>query len=470
MRNKLTTTGVVTALTCAAMSVAAAEDAATNLLNTLITEKSADAQHQNWNWHIQNTDIVQGDPAFRAKYSGPNSLPNNGEVRETISLDLMAGVRLWHGAEAHVDGLMWQGYGIGKTLGIEAFPSGEAYRAGTTLPNGMFARLFFRQTISLGGEEETVEDDPLHLAGKVDGSRLTITLGRISVTDIFDHNAYAGDPRAQFMNWAFVANEAWDYPADSVGYTTGLAVELNQPRWTLRYGFFQMPGVQNQFTADDQLLKWPRESSASDGDFWRSWGMPVEWEYRYQVNTHPGAIRLLAYLNEAHMASYDAAIAILQADGPGADTTPARAYHFKYGFALNWEQEITKDVGVFSRLGWSDGHTESWAYADVDRTASLGLSVKGGFWHRPDDTFGLAGVVNAIARAHQQFFADGGTGILGGDGALNYGWEKTLETYYDAKIWKAIHFALDYQFITNPAYNRDRGPVSVFGARLHWEF
>ncbi|HYA79167.1 MAG TPA: carbohydrate porin [Candidatus Nitrosopolaris sp.] len=425
---------------------------------------------QNWNWHVQNTDIVQGYPGFSAKYSGPNSLPNGGETRETVSLDLMAGVRLWRGAEAHVDGLMWQGFGVDNTLGVEAFPSAEAYRAGTTVPNGMFARLFIRQTIGLGGDEETVDDDQLHLAGEQDMSRLTFTLGRMSVIDIFDNNTYANDPRTQFMNWALVSNEAWDYPADAVGYTTGVAVELNQPRWALRYGFFQMPGLQNSFTADDQIFKWPAENSIKDGKFWQSWGMPVELEYRYQIKNHPGKIRFLAYLNEAHMASYAAAIAILQANGPGADTTPARAYRFKYGFGLNWEQEITQNIGVFSRLGWSDGRTESWVFADVDRTASLGVSIKGGPWDRPDDTFGLAGVINAITSIHQQFFADGGLGILGGDGALNYGWEKTLETYYDFKIWKTVHAALDYQFVTDPAFNRDRGPVSFFGARLHWEF
>lgn len=427
---------------------------------------------QIWSWHVQHTAIVQGYPAFPAQYTHPgfNSLPSGGETRETVSLDLIAGIRLWSGAEARVDGLMWQGHGLQNTLGIEAFPSAEAYRAGTTLPNGMIARLFIRQTIGLGGEQEDVADDALHLAGKQEVSRLTITAGRMSVIDIFDNNSYAGNPRTQFMNWALVSNEAWDYPADSVGYTTGIAVELNQPRWALRYGFFQMSGVQNSLTADDQIFKWPGPDYAGDGKFWQSWGMPVELEYRWQINHHPGKIRLLAYLNEAHMASYPAAVAILQAGGPGADTTPARASRFKYGFGLNFEQELAENIGVFSRLGWNDGHAESWAFADVDRTASLGVSVKGGAWHRPDDTFGLAGVINGISKVHQQFFADGGTGILGGDGQLNYGWEKTLETYYDAKIWKAIHFALDYQFVGNPAYNRDRGPVSIFGARLHWEF
>jgi high affinity Mn2+ porin len=166
---------------------------------------------------------------------------SEGEVQETIAADLFVGLRLWRGAEAHVDGLMWQGFGLSKSLGVEAFPNGDSYKAGTTTPDFMFARLFIRQTIGFGRAREAVPDDQLTLAGAQDISRLTITLGRMSMLDIFDHNAYAQDPQSQFMNWAMVGNIAWDYPADEVGFTTGIAVELNQPEWTLRYGFFQMP-------------------------------------------------------------------------------------------------------------------------------------------------------------------------------------------------------------------------------------
>jgi high affinity Mn2+ porin len=422
---------------------------------------------QVWNWHVQNTDIVQGYPAFPAKYSGPNSLPSGGETRETVSLDLYAGIRLWPGAEAHVDGLMWQGFGLGNTFGVEGFPNGEAFKLGTGVPSGTIARLFIRQTIGFGGEQENVPDDQLTLAGKQDISRLTLTLGRFSAKDIFDNNAYANDPRTQFMNWSLMANEAWDYPADALGYTTGFAVELNQPAWTLRYGFFQLASVPNGLTAEDQLLKWPYDGSAEDGPFLESWGMVTELERRYTIGTHPGVIRLLAYLNHTDMGSYQEAI-----DGPTrpADIEATRAYRYKYGFGLNWEQEIVKNVGAFSRVGWSDGQSEAWVFSDVDYTATAGMSIKGEFWHRPDDTFGLAGVANGLSHVHQEFFEAGGTGILAGDGALSYGWEKILETYYDAKIWKTVHAAVDYQFISDPAFNQDRGPVSVLGARIHWEF
>jgi high affinity Mn2+ porin len=442
------TVGWAAMILAASSFTARAQDAP----GAVTTNAVAKVEEQKWNWHVQNTDIVQGDPGFPAKYSGPNSLESDGEVRETVSLDLFAGARLWRGAEAHIDGMMWQGFGLSKTLGVEGFPNGEAFRLGTKVPNVNIPRLFIRQTIGLGGEEETVEDDQLHLAGQQDVSRVTLTLGKMSAKDIFDNNAYANDPRTQFMNWGLMANEAWDYPADALGYMTGFAVELNQPHWTARYGFFQMPSTSNGVGQDEHYLK--------------AWGMVTELERRYTVSGHPGAVRLLAFLNSAHMGSYQDAV-----NSPirPADIEATRAYRYKYGFGLNVEQEIVKNVGAFARLGWSDGQNEAWVFADVDRTASLGLSIKGESWHRPHDTFGLAGVINALSRVHQQFFEAGGTGILAGDGALSYGWEEVLETYYDFQIWKSVHGALDYQFVTNPAYNRDRGPVSIFGARLHWE-
>lgn len=423
---------------------------------------------QNWNFHAQNTVIIQGYPEFPAKYSGPNSLPDGGETRETITLDLYSGVRLWPGAEAHVDGLMWQGYGLGETYGIEDFPNGDAYKSGTTLPNGTLAHLLVRQTISFGGEQEDVPDGPLTLGGKEDISRLTVTIGRFSPLDIFDNNTYASDPHSQFMNWAMMGNVSWDYGQDTVGYTTGIALELNRPKWTLRYGFFQMPAAKNGYTGDDQYLLWPTRGAY--GPFLRSWAMATELERRWTIHSHPGAVRFLAWLNEADMATYAAATAILKEYGSGADISAARAYRYKYGFGLNWEQEVMKNVGMFSRLGWNDGQEETWTFTDIDYSASLGVSVKGAGWGRPDDTFGLAGIAGGASRANQEFLEAGGTDMLDGDGALNYGWEKVLETYYDFKIWKSLHGAADYQHIVNPAFNRDRGPVNVFGGRLHWEF
>jgi high affinity Mn2+ porin len=257
------------------------------------------------------------------------------------------------------------------------------------------------------------------------------------------------------------------YPADAIGYTTGLAVELNQPQWTLRYGIFQMPRYANSLTADDRIFKWPYDSTSQDGPILKSWGMVTELERRFTLHSHPGTIRFLAYLNRANMGNYQDAV-----DDPTrpADINASAKFRYKYGFGLNLEQEIAQNVGVFSRLGWSDGHSEGWVFSDVDYSGSAGISLKGTSWQRPDDTFALAGVLNGISKSHQEFLAAGGLGILAGDGNLNYGWEKILETYYDFKIWKSVHSTLDYQFISDPAFNRDRGPVSFISARLHWEF
>ena len=418
-----------------------------------VAAKPGEAREPSWNWHVQNTIILQGDTGFAAKVLGHQQPGQPRRDPDTISLDLFAGARLWPGAEAHIDGLLWQGYGLSTTLGVEGFPSAEAYRLGVTLPNVTFARVFIRQTFGLGGEQEAVEEDALHLAGKQDVSRVTLTLGKMSAKDIFDGNAYSNDPRTQFMNWGLVANEAWDYPADSLGYETGFAVELNQPKWTVRYGFFQMPKVSNGMAQDQRYLE--------------AWGMVTEFERRYALGGHPGAVRFLAYLNRANMGSFQAAL-----DSPSrpADIWATREDRIKYGFGLNAEQEIIKGVGVFTRLGWGDGHTEAWAYADVDRTATLGVSVKGEFWRRPTTRSAWPGCSTASPACIRNSSPAGGVGILAGDGALNYGWEKVLETYYDFQIWKTLHGALDYQFVTDPAYNRDRGPVSIFGARLHWEF
>jgi high affinity Mn2+ porin len=332
-----------TELACAAASAVAAQVSVNSLPAPSIVQPPGG--EQNWNWHIQNTDIVQGYPGFSAKYSGPNSLPTGGETRETVSLDLMAGVRLWRGAEAHVNGMMWQGYGVNNALGVDGFPNGEAFRLGITDPNGAVTRFFIRQTIGLGGEQENVPDDDFTLAGKQDISRITIILGRFSAKDIFDNNAYANDPHTQFMNWALMANEAWDYPADAIGYTTGMAIGLNQPKWTLRYGFFQVPRYSNSLTADDQIFKWPHESPAQNGPLLDAWGMVTEFERRFAIKDHPGVIRFLAYLNRANMGGYQDAV-----DNPTrpADITASAQYRYKYGFGLNLEQESAKNVGVFS--------------------------------------------------------------------------------------------------------------------------
>jgi high affinity Mn2+ porin len=426
---------------------------------------AANDQPQTWNWHMQNTITGEGYPSVSAKYSGPNSLPTAGQARETVSLDFFAGRRLWRGAEFHLDMLTWQGFGLDDTLGVEAFPDAEAYKIGVRYPHEDVARFFIRQTIGFGGEKEAVPSDQLTLASDQKASRLTFTVGRYSSKDIFDNNAFANDPRTQFMNWALVANATWDYPADSLGYTTGISIELQKPKWALRYGFFQLPSQRNSFTAEAQFLTWPVVSSAGDGRFFHAWGMVTEGERRYSIGGHPGTLRPLAYLNQGEFGSYKAALSV-----PGADISKTHANRRSFGFGLNAEQEISKNIGVFSRLGWNNGQNEAWLYTDIDHSGSLGVSVKGDAWRRSGDSAGLAGIISGISKVNQQYLMAGGTGILDGDGNLNYGREFAMETYYDHTFPRKIHCALDYQFVVNPAFNRDRGPVSIFGTRFHWEF
>jgi hypothetical protein len=213
---------------------------------------------EGWNFHAQTTIVPEFQPQFPAKYSGPNSLNSSGQIQGTTTADLFLGAPLWQGAEFHADLLMWQGFGLSNTFGIEVDPNGDAYKAGTQIPRFMFSRFFIRQTVGLGGEQEDILDGQLTLPGKQDVSRLTITFGRMSMADIFDRNTYNHDPHTQFFGFSGI-NPAWDYPSDTVGYTTGIAFELNQPDWAVRYGWYQMPSTPNGFTSDDRIFMWPIE-------------------------------------------------------------------------------------------------------------------------------------------------------------------------------------------------------------------
>ncbi|WP_395742637.1 carbohydrate porin [Prosthecobacter sp.] len=426
---------------------------APGLLAPTLEAAAASADEENWSIHMQNTNVLQGHAAVRSPYAGQNSLNSAPQMRQTVSLDLLLGLRLWEGAEMHLDGMMWQGFGMSNALGVAGFPNGEAFRKGTSEPNANISRAFIRQSFGLGSEMEDAPSGSLFLKGGQHKSRVVVTLGRFGAKDIFDGNAYANDARTQFMNWSLMANGAWDYPADSLGFTTGGAVELYLHQWVARYGLFQVPNVSNGIGMDPH--------------FWKAWAQVLELERKHEIHGHPGAVRVLAYLNRAHMGSFQQTL-----DNPArpADITNSRAYRLKYGFCLNADQEIADGLGVFTRLGWSDGKEEAWSFTDVDSSASFGLSAKGTAWNRPNDTLAIAGIVNVISKPHRAFFQQGGTGILVGDGTMSYGPEKIIETYYDIGVTSWLHLAFDYQFVTNPAYNRDRGPVHIFGARLHWEF
>ncbi len=464
--------------------------------NTPSAARKADLPPQRYNLHAQYTLTGMGYPSFSANYSNPayliygtgSSLPTHGQARETESADLYFGYRLASNTEFHADALFWQGYGLNNTYGIADFPNGEAFKVGVRYPHFALARFFVRTTLNLGGNaEESVDDDLLTLRGKQDTNRITITAGRMSVKDIFDNNQYSNDPRAQFMNWALMANAAYDYPADALGFTTGIAIEYNHPNWTLRYGWFQMSKYRNSFTAEGLYLTLPTADHAGDGKIFEDWGMVTELEHRHALHTHPGAIRFLAFDNRANMGSYKAAIALASqpstlavygtaanflasANDVSGGIDDTHALRNTYGFGFNADQEITSTIGVFSRIGWNSGQNESFEFTDSNWTVTFGTSIKMQKWKQPDDVVGAAFITSGISKADQKYLAAGGIGILTGDGALNYGPEKNVELYYDHQLSKYFHATLDYQFVDDPAYNKDRGPVpAIFALRLHYE-
>jgi high affinity Mn2+ porin len=404
--------------------------------------------------HGQTTFVEQYAPPFHSPYVGQNSLiPNQG--RETWDTTLGVGVKLWRGAEFWFDPEIDQGFGLNATEGVAGFPAGTAFKVGASVPYARLHKTFIRQTIDLGGDVEKVDAGFNQFAGSQTADRLVITVGKFSVSDVFDSNKYAQNPRKDFMNWALIDAGTFDYAADAWGYTYGAAAEWYRGDWTLRGGWFDLSIVPNSQELDPTFSQFQ----------WLG-----EIERRYDLWGHPGKIAVTGFLSRGRMGSFQDAIALAQVTGGPADIAAVRKYQSRGGMSMNVEQEITPELGAFLRAGWADGNIEPYEYTDVDRTVAAGLSLKGKQWGRPDDTFGLAGIVNQISSVHQQFLNDGGLGILVGDGMLPHpGPEQIVETYYAFPLL-ASTVTFDYQFIVNPAYNRDRGPVSVIGARVHTEF
>ena len=407
-----------------------------------------------WNVHGQTTFTEQYAPPFHAPYRGQNSLDSN-IGRETFDATAYLGLRLWRGAELWINPEIDQGFGLSGTLGVAGFPSAEAYKVGADYPYVRLDRAFIRQTIDLGGETQKVDAGINQFAGSQTANRLVITVGKFSVADIFDNNKYAHDPRNDFLNWAVVDTGTFDYGAEPWGYTLGAAAEWYQGNWTLRGGVFDLSILPNNLELDPgfQQFQWVGEI-----------------ERRYELWGHPGKIAVTGFLSRGRMGSYEDAIALAEITGGPADIAAVRQYRSRGGVSMNVEQEITADLGAFVRAGVTNGNVEPYEFTDIDRTVAAGLALKGTQWGRPDDTFGLAGVVNGISAEHQAFFNDGGLGILIGDGQLPHpGLEQIIETYYGFPLsfWRVT---FDYQFVVNPAYNRNRGPVSVLGARLHAQF
>lgn len=416
----------------------------------------ADGPDEVWAIHGQATLTEQYHPAFRAEYTGPQSLDPGSRGDETFDAGLYAGLRPWSGAEIWVNPEIDQGFGLSNTLGVAAFPSAEAYKVGEPDPYVRVPRLFFRQTVDLGGARQKTDPDLATLGATTTANRMVFTLGKFGVGDVFDTNAYAHDPRQDFLNWAMVDTGSFDYAADAWGFSYGAAVEWYQRFWTLRAGVFTLSTVPN--------------SKALDTNFDQVQYI-AEAEERHRLWGQDGKLKLLGFLSRARMGDFNDAIALAEQTGTAADIAAVRKYRSRAGIALNLEQAISDQIGIFVRAGDSEGGREAYEFTDIDKSFAIGLSWQGKDWGRPDDTFGLAGVIDDISRRDKNFLNDGGLGILVGDGKLlNSAPEQVVETYYSFAVRKYLHISADYQFIDNPAYNRDRGPVSVLGARVHLQY
>lgn len=431
-------------------------------INAYAQESRDSAKAEKWSAHFQLTVIKQGHPSFNAAYSGNNSL-SAGAEKGALSLTgtLFLGTQLWKGAAIYFNPEIAGGSGISSTKGVAGFPNGETFRIGDPSPAFYVARIYFQQTIALPNSSyEKADPGANQLRGDIPTSRLTISAGKFCIADFFDANSYSHDPRMQFMNWALMSNGAWDYPANTRGYTSGIVVEMVKPGWALRLGGTVVPKMANGPKMDWKIGKAHSQT------------MEIEKNWK---GGHPGVVRLLAFRNVSQAPSYKTTFQeIKMGDSSSIDVYTGekewkRYGGVKFGFGINAEQDISKTLGLFFRAGINDGKTATWAYTEIDKSISAGLHIKGNGWRRPDDEIGAAGLLNGLSKDHRAFLQAGLYGFIIGDGKLNYGPESIAEFYYQAKLTPFLFAAVDYQFIKNPAYNKDRGPAHVFGARVHVE-
>ncbi len=407
--------------------------------------------------HGQTTLVEQATTPFHAPYSGANSLsPRQGD--ETFDVTLYLGARLWSGAEAWVNPEIDQGFGLDDTVGLAGFSSGEAYKVGRSYPYWRLPRLFLRQTVDLGGERQPIDAEANQLGGSQSANRWVFTLGKISVTDIFDANPYAHDARNDFMNWTAIDTGTFDYAADAWGYTVGAAAELYEGAWAWRAGVFDLSNVPNSETLDGDFheFQWIGELQRS----YAPWG-------------RPGQVLVTLFDSRGRMALLDQAVSAAQVTGESihAALVDVRGYRSRTGVSLSLAQQLSADLGLFVRAGKAGGNVETYEFTDVDQTVATGLSLQGKRWGRNDDTVGLAAIVNQISASRERYLNDGGMGILVGDGRLPHpGSEQILETYYRWALVSWAQLTFDYQEAVNPGYNRDRGPVPIFAMRIHAQF
>jgi high affinity Mn2+ porin len=412
--------------------------------------------------------IFQAHGPFHSPYEGTNSLLGRGEYKTSLVGTLFLGAELAKNPARHLEVLYDEesagGRGISEALGLAGFTNLDVVRNPTLGSVPYMARVELHGTWGLSDKMVEAERGPFSLATQVPERRIELRAGKMGLPDTFDINSIGTDSHLQFMNWTVDNNGAWDYAADTRGYTVAVIAEYDDKDWTARYGLALMPTVANGIDLD-----W---------DLGRASGQNVEAEWRHGLlgglvaPERKGVVRALSYVNHAHMGLYRAANAAYL---NGTDSTPDITKHetfgaVKYGFGLNAEQEVTRDLRVFGRFGWNEGAHESFCYTEVDQTFEFGGDFEGRHWGRDNDKVGLAFVSNAIKRDHQAYLRLGGLGFLLGDGRLNYAREDILEGYYNLHAWRGIFYALDGQYVTHPGYNQDRGPVLVEGVRMHVDF
>jgi high affinity Mn2+ porin len=402
--------------------------------------------------------INQGHGSFPAAYTGPNSLRPYAEDDTTTVLTLYTGYELNASTDVLMDVESASGNGISSAFGLAGFTDLDAVRNPQLSATPYLARLMVTKAFTLGGGSVENDRGPFSLATRLPSHRLVLRVGKFSLVDFFDFNEVGSDSHLQFMNWTIDNNGAYDYAANTRGYTWGAVMEYDAPVWALRFGEAMMPKVAN--------------GENLDADLFRAHSENVELELRPSViPRRHSALRLLTYVNTADMGDYRQAInEYLAGLTPVPNITATRQQgRIKYGFGVNAEQDLTSLVRIFGRWGWNNGRTESFCYTEVDHTVDFGGDLRGIPW-RPYDKVGAAYVVNGITGDHRRYLQLGGLGFLLGDGNLSYGQEQIFETYYTAHLWRGLFLSPDFQHIVNPAYNRVRGPVWVEAMRMHVDF
>ena len=415
---------------------------------------------QDWNIHFQFTAINQSHGSFNSEYSGQNSLSSGNENALSVTSTLYIGRKMWKNASLYFNAEITGGKGLSGARGVAGFTNGECFRIGDPSPVFNYSRIFLRQYISLGKNEyEKVLDDQNQLREWVPSNRITITAGKFGLTDIFDNNQYSHDPRTQFMNWSLMSPGAWDYPADTKGYTAGIAVEYNKPGFALKFCESLEPSAAN--------------GPSLDWDIIHSHAETIEAGKNFSLFGNESKIKILYFQNFSKAGIYREVINNYKsrADTSLNVNTLSEYRGRKYGFVINFEQNVRDIFGLFAKYSWNDGKSSTFAYTEIDNSLCMGVNIFGKKWQRKDDVIGLAAVLNGISDDHRDFLNIGGYGFILGDGRLtNYGKEEIIEAYYSAKLTENLTLSADYQFIQNPGYNKDRGPVHVFAIRGHLEY